>query len=76
LTLFGENAVVGLLDMDLLLTVDYVLLAIVFLALAVVLVRHRPSLVLVGMVLSIASLAPTATWLWLVARGLMKFGRV
>lgn len=180
LALFGENGFVGLVDMDLLLAVDYVLLAVVFLALAAVLMRHHPSLVLlsvmlellaissyfasmtafemltlsrqypdaadsvrraiiegaavgflatsegtafnvsyvlsavallivstvllrsgvfsraagwsgvlagamslvpptvgsVGMVLSIASLAPTAAWLWLVARGLAKFGRL
>jgi hypothetical protein len=57
LTLFRENAVVGLLDMDLLLTVDYVLLAVVFLALATNLVRRSPSLAVLSLMLELLAIS-------------------
>ena len=51
--LFSENAIVGLLDMDLLLILDYVLLVLVFLALWGVLRRGNEPLVTVALIFQI-----------------------
>ena len=55
--LFHGNWLVGLLDMDLLLTVDYVLLAVVYLALYVALRRASRSLMAIAIVLAFLSMA-------------------
>lgn len=47
--LFQDNALVGLLDMDLLLIVDFLLLGLVFLALSVALRRTSPSLIAIAL---------------------------
>jgi len=51
--LFSENAIVGLLDMDLLLILDYMLLVLVFLALWGVLRRGNEPLVTVALIFQI-----------------------
>jgi hypothetical protein len=55
--LFSENAIVGLLDMDLLLILDYVLLVLVFLALWGVLRRGNEPLVTVALIFQIVGTA-------------------
>jgi hypothetical protein len=59
-TLFGENALVGLLDMDLLLIVDYLLLIGVFSALWASLRRANESLMAIALILQLVA---TATYL-------------
>jgi hypothetical protein len=51
--LYSENAIVGLLDMDLLLIIDYVLLVLVFLALWGVLRRGNEALATVALIFQI-----------------------
>jgi hypothetical protein len=55
--LFSENAIVGLLDMDLLLILDYMLLVLVFLALWGVLRRGNEPLVTVALIFQIVGTA-------------------
>jgi hypothetical protein len=55
--LFHGNWLVGLLDMDLLLTVDYVLLAVVYLALYAALRRASRSLMAIAIILALLSTA-------------------
>jgi hypothetical protein len=65
-TLFQNNALVGLLDMDLLLIIDYLLLGLAFLALYVALKRVNPSfaaIALMAEMIAVASyLASTAAF--------------
>jgi hypothetical protein len=56
-TLFQENAFVGLLDMDLLLIVDYGLMALVFLALYAALRRASQSLMAIALTLELVAIA-------------------
>lgn len=56
LALFQRNPLLGLLDMDLLLTVDYALLAMVFLALWAALRRASPSFMAIALVLQLVSI--------------------
>jgi len=55
--LFHESSIVGLLDMDLLLSVDYVLLGLVYLALCVALMRGNRSLAALALALELLSVA-------------------
>lgn len=55
--LFVRSPLIGLLDMDLLLIVDYVLMAIVFLAVCVALRRVSPSLAALALVLELLAVA-------------------
>jgi len=55
--LFQESPFVGLIDMDLLLIVDYVLVVIVFLALWAVLRRVNESLMAIALILQVISTA-------------------
>lgn len=55
--LFQDNALVGLLDMDLLLIVDYVLLGLVFLALYAALRRVNPSFMAIALTLELVGIA-------------------
>jgi hypothetical protein len=55
--LFQQNAIIGLLDMDLLLSLDYLLLAMVYLALYVALKRYEPSLMAVALVLQLLAIS-------------------
>jgi len=55
--LFQRNALLGLLDMDLLLIVDQVLIAVMFLALCVALRRANPSWMAIALLLAVAALA-------------------
>jgi hypothetical protein len=59
-TLFQDKAFVGLLDMDLLLIVDYLLLIGVFSALWASLRRANESLMAIALILQLVA---TATWL-------------
>ncbi len=56
-TLFEENAFVGLLDMDLLLIVDYVLLILIFLVLWSALRRTSESFIMLALILQVVSAA-------------------
>lgn len=55
--LFSENAIVGLLDMDMLLIIDYVLLVLVFLALWGVLRRSNEALATLSLIFQIVGTA-------------------
>jgi hypothetical protein len=55
--LFQRNALLGLLDMDLLLIVDQVLIAVIFLALCVALRRANPSWMAIALLLAVAAFA-------------------
>ena len=55
--LFQTNGIVGLVDMDLLLIVDYVLTGLVFLALYVLLRRHSVSFMTIALVAEIVAIA-------------------
>jgi len=55
--LFSENPIVGLLDMDLLLTIDYVLLVLVFLALWGILRRSNEALSTLALIFQIVGTA-------------------
>jgi Domain of unknown function (DUF4386) len=55
--LFSENPIIGLLDMDLLLIIDYVLLVLVFLALWDVLRRGNEALATVALIFQIVGTA-------------------
>src|SRR5512140_1107226 len=55
--LFHRNALLGLLDMDLLLIVDQVLIAVMFLAVCVALRRANPSWIAIALLLAVAALA-------------------
>lgn len=57
LALFQNNAVVGLLSMDLLLIVDWILMALMYLALYVALRHVSPSLMAIGLVLELVAVA-------------------
>jgi hypothetical protein len=56
-TLFQSNALVGLIDMDLLLIVDYVLMLMVFLALWASLRRVNESLMAIALILQLVAVA-------------------
>jgi len=56
-TLFQGNALVGLLDMDLLLIVDYALLGLVFLAIYAALKRASESLMAIGLTFQLVGMA-------------------
>jgi hypothetical protein len=56
-TLFHENALVGLIDMDLLLIVDYVLMLMVFLALWAAIRRANESLMVIALALQLVATA-------------------
>jgi hypothetical protein len=56
-TLFQDNALVGLIDMDLLLIVDYILMLMVFLALWASLRRANESLMIIALTLQIVAVA-------------------
>ena len=55
--LFERNALVGMLDMDLLLIVDYVLMALIFLALWAALHHTHPSLAAMALMLELLAVA-------------------
>ena len=55
--LFQTNALVGLLDMDLLLMIDYVLMGLLFLALWAALWRANPSLMAIALILELVGVA-------------------
>jgi len=55
--LFRENSLIGLLDMDLLLIVDQILLGLIILALYLAVRRRQPSLMTLGLVLTLVSIA-------------------
>lgn len=55
--LFNRDAIIGLLDMDLLLSIDYILLGLVFLALYVSLRRGDPSLSSIALTLQLLAIA-------------------
>ncbi len=55
-TLFQDNALVGLLDLDLLLIVDYVLTGLLFLALWAVLKRASPPLMAIALTLELVGI--------------------
>jgi hypothetical protein len=54
---FQQEPLIGLIDMDLLLIVDYVLLLVVFLSLWVVLRRSNESFMAIALILQIISIA-------------------
>jgi hypothetical protein len=56
-TLFQNNALVGMLDMDLLLIVDYILMIVVFLALGAALSRFNKSFVAIALTLELVAIA-------------------
>lgn len=55
--LFQRSALIGLLDMDLLLTVDYILMAVIFLAMWTALRRASPSLMALALLLELLAVA-------------------
>jgi len=55
--LFRENSLIGLLDMDLLLIVDQILLGLIILALYLAVRRRQPSLMTLGLVLTLVGTA-------------------
>jgi hypothetical protein len=55
--LYQESPILGLLDMDLLLSLDYLLLALVYLAIYVTLKRYEPSLMAVALVLQLLAVS-------------------
>jgi hypothetical protein len=55
--LFHKNAIIGLLDMDLLLSVDYLLLAVIFLAFYVILNKYEPSLMAIALTLQLLAIS-------------------
>jgi hypothetical protein len=55
--LFQENAIIGLIDMDLLLSLDYLLLALVFLALYAILSRYNPSMMAIALVVQLMAIS-------------------